>query len=119
MLRSLPDEILREVYAYDSTYRDHFTKEVVPQLKRFCNCLIELLLMDHVPDARITPRLRSFSKYTKKAELVSLARYLGIVLPRKATKWRISLKILGNLTGREVPPPRTNQRRVVCVCVYR
>jgi hypothetical protein len=105
MLERLPKDLLREVWSYDDTYREYFSKEVLPQMRRFFSVFCELLLLDYVPDSRITPRLRTFSKSAKRADLVSLARYLGVVLPRKSTKWRTSLRLLSALSGRQVPPP--------------
>lgn len=103
MLDRLPDDVLREILSYDSTYKERFSKEVLPQMRRFFTAMCELILLQHVPDTRITPCLRSFSKHSKKADLISVARYLGIVLPpRRCTKWRISLLLLGSVTGRGV-----------------
>jgi hypothetical protein len=105
MFKRLPSEIVLKIYEYDSTYRDHYTKEVIPQMRRFFCTLTELVLMDYVPDCRIGYRLNTFAKYSKKADLKSLCKYLGVVLPRKSTKWRISLRLLSALSG------VSNQRR--------
>jgi hypothetical protein len=103
MLRRLPSEIVLKIYEYDSTYRDHYTKEVIPQMRRFFCTLTELVLLDRIPDCRISRRLKAFARHSKKADLKSLSKYLDIVLPRKSTKYRISIRLLSAIGG--IPRP--------------
>lgn len=98
MFDRLPPDVVSRIYEYDPTYHEHHNK-VMDQIRRFNSLIIVFRLLDAYPDGRLSHRLKAVARATKKHELKSLCIFLRISVPRKVTKYRLSLRLFTHCLG--------------------
>lgn len=95
----LPPEIwAAEIYQYDPTYRDEYSK-VMDQIRRFNGLIATFRILDTYPDGRLSQRLKAVARSTKKHELKGLCIFLRLSIPRKVTRFRLSLRLFSHMLG--------------------
>jgi hypothetical protein len=94
----LPQDILAEIWSYDSTYHEKH-RMVMDQIRRFNYLITVFRLLDVYPDGRLSHRLKAVARTTRKHELKSLSVFLRLSIPRKITKYRLSLRLFSHMVG--------------------
>lgn len=98
MFNRLPPDVVSRIFEYDSSYHEQH-RLVCDQIKRFNNLIIIFRLLDTYPDGRLSHRLKAVARATRKHELRSLCIFLRISVPRKVTKYRLSLRLFTHCLG--------------------
>lgn len=98
LMNRIPRDVLSHIFEYDNTYRLVFDK-CMNQIQRF-NYLIHVFrLLDTYPDGRLGQRLKAVARSTRKSELKSLCIFLRLTVPRKITRYRLSMRLFSHMLG--------------------
>jgi hypothetical protein len=94
----LPQELWGRIFEYDSTYHE-IHRQMMDQIRRFHYLITTFRLLDVYPDGRLSHRIKAVARSTKKHELKSLSVFLRLSIPRKITKYRLSLRLFTHMLG--------------------
>lgn len=98
MFNRLPPDVVSRIFEYDSSHHEQH-RLVCDQIKRFNSLIIIFSLLDAYPDGRLSHRLKAVARATRKHELKSLCVFLRLSVPRKVTKYRLSLRLFSQMSG--------------------
>lgn len=89
----LPSSLVQLIYEFDPTYRDYFTRMVLPQMKRILY-LIDLITYESGNIVISQRYCKSVLRSIRKHEIRSVSKATGTRLPRRFTKRRAMLAII-------------------------
>lgn len=98
MFNRLPPDVVSHIFEFDPTYHEQH-RLVCDQIKRFNSLIVIFRLLDAYPDGRLSHRLKAVARATRKHELKSLCIFLRLSVPRKVTKYRLSLRLFSHMLG--------------------